>query len=92
MDRVKFLKIFDCCDNEELERMIKMNELFNIVHPPTYDEFKNCHERYYLNGKPMIFQEKVLSLAELRTKARERGLKGYHRMRKEKLQKLLNKC
>ena len=67
--------------------------IFDLVKPIEYDKpaNNNYQQRYYLNGKPMIQREKVLSLAELRAEAKKRGFKKYYRMPKEKLRELLNK-
>jgi len=50
--------------------------------------------RGIINGKrlPVERLEKVPSLKELKTKAKECGLKGYYKMRKSELLKLLNKA
>ena len=63
---------------------------FDIIYPPTYDKPSEYLLRdYYHNGKPRIQREKPVTLAELRAKAKERGIEKYSRMRKDELSRVI---
>ena len=78
------------------QRWINAMELFDLVRPPVYDEYKESTERCTVRGRPIpryenrMPPELCVNLPELKKLAKAKDIPGYKTMKKAALQAALS--
>ena len=67
------------------------NKIFDTIHPPQYDEYRESTEELTHNGMRVGFTAPKITVKELKQQAKQLGIKGYYRMRWSDLIIALNK-